>query len=143
MRCQRQSKRAGFEAAAHSAARQGPGIAMPQQWGTLVLDAGDLLGHLLLGLEVALAGDHDALGLGRARAVHGLCPVANGGRAQAQVLDEPQDPLTVLCAHKNLLQISPMVSPFRPTTVSEWKSFWDGIVTTRPPAMSSARRTIS
>ena len=25
--------------------------------------------------------------------------------------------------------MSPMVSPFRPTTVSEWKSFWDGIVT--------------
>ena len=32
MRRQRQSKRAGFEAAARLAARQGPGIAMPQQW---------------------------------------------------------------------------------------------------------------
>ena len=46
-------------------------------------------------------------------------------------------------AAKNLLQISPMVSPLRPTTVSEWKSFCDGIVTIRPPAMSSASRTIS
>mgnify|MGYP007043257032 CR=1 FL=1 len=52
MRRQRQSKRAGFEAAARLAARQGPGIAMPQG-GALVLNAGDLLGHLLLGLEVA------------------------------------------------------------------------------------------
>ena len=62
----------------------------------LVLDAGDVLGQLLLALDVALAGDHDALGLGRARAVHGLGAVAHGGRAQAQVLDEAQDALAVL-----------------------------------------------
>ena len=38
----------------------------------LVLDTGNILGKLLLALDVALAGDHDALGLGRARAMHGL-----------------------------------------------------------------------
>ena len=65
----------------------------------ILLDTCDFLGKLLLALDVALAGDHDALGLGRARAMHGLGAVAYGRRAQAQVLDEPQDPLTVLCAH--------------------------------------------
>ena len=47
----------------------------------LVLDAGDVLGKLLLALDVALAGDHDALGLGRTGAVHGLGAVADSGGA--------------------------------------------------------------
>ena len=64
-----------------------------------VHNAGDVLSKLLLALDIALAGDHDALGLGRTGAVHGLGAVADSGCAQAQVLDEPQDPLTVLCAH--------------------------------------------
>ena len=44
---------------------------------------------------------------------------------------------------KNLLQISPIVSPFLPTARSELKSFSLGIVTISPPAMSSASLTIS
>ena len=51
--------------------------------------------------------------------------------------------LTPSRAAKNLLQISPMVSPLLPTTVSELKSVSLGMVTIRPPAMSSASRTIS
>ena len=62
----------------------------------LVLDTGNILGKLLLALDVALAGDHDALGLGRTGAVHGLGAVADSGGTQAQVLDEAQDALTVL-----------------------------------------------
>ena len=42
----------------------------------ILLDTCDFLGKLLLALDVALAGDHDALGLGRARAMHGLGAVA-------------------------------------------------------------------
>ena len=49
--------------------------------------------------QVALAGDHDALGLGRARAVEGLGAVAHGGGAQGEVLDEPQDAQAVLSGH--------------------------------------------
>ena len=51
----------------------------------ILLDTCDFLGKLLLALDVALAGDHDALGLGRARAMHGLGAVAYGRSAQAQV----------------------------------------------------------
>ena len=52
---------------------------------------GDGLGQGLLLDQVALTGDHDALGLGRAGAVHGLGAVAHGGGAQGQVFDQPQD----------------------------------------------------
>ena len=74
----------------------------------LVFDAGDVLGKLLLALDVALTGDHDALGLGRTGTMHGLSAVANGGSAQAQVLNEAHNALTVLgldalAAHKELI----------------------------------------
>ena len=46
-------------------------------------------------------------------------------------------------AAKYLLQISPIVSPFLPTFRSDLKSFSDGIVTIRPPAISSASLVIS
>lgn len=49
---------------------------------TLVDDTGDILGKLLLALDIALTGDHDALGLGRTGAVHGLGAVADSGCAQ-------------------------------------------------------------
>ena len=45
---------------------------------------GDGLGQLLLGVQVTLAAYHDALGLGRARAVHGLGAVADRRGAQGQ-----------------------------------------------------------
>ena len=41
-------------------------------WEILLLDMGDGLGQGLLLDQVALTGDHDALRLGRAGAVHGL-----------------------------------------------------------------------
>ena len=62
----------------------------------LLLDVGDGLGQLFLVGQVALTGDHDALGLGRAGAVHGLGAVADGGGAQGQVLDEAQNAQAVL-----------------------------------------------
>ena len=73
-----------------------------------VHNAGDILGKLLFALDIALAGDHDALGLGRTGAVHGLSAVANGGSAQAQVLNEAHNALTVLgldalAAHEELV----------------------------------------
>ena len=49
----------------------------------LLLDAGNVLGQFLLALDVTLTGDHDALSLGRAGAVHGLGTIANSGCAQA------------------------------------------------------------
>ncbi len=62
----------------------------------LTLDVGDGLGQLFLVGQVALTGDHDALGLGRAGTVHGLGAVADGGGAQGQVLDEAQNAQAVL-----------------------------------------------
>ena len=52
----------------------------------LLLDPGDILGQLLLALDVALSGDHDALCLRGASTVHGLGPVSDGGGTQAEVL---------------------------------------------------------
>ena len=59
----------------------------------------NVFGQRLLVLQVALAGDHDALGLGGAGPVHGLGAVAHRGGAQGEVLDEPQDAQPVLGGH--------------------------------------------
>ena len=62
----------------------------------VLLDVGDGLGQLFLVGQVALTGDHDALRLGRAGALHGLGAVAHGGGAQRQVFNEAQDAQAVL-----------------------------------------------
>ena len=59
----------------------------------------DGLGQLLLMSQVALTGDHDALSLRRAGAVHGLGAVTHRSGAQSQVLDQAQDAQTVLGGH--------------------------------------------
>ena len=99
---------------------------------------GDGLGQLLLGVQVTLAAYHDALSLGRTGAVHGFGTVANGRGAQGQVFDETQDlhaVVTVATPRRYLSMYGPIFSSRR--------SFSEGAVTIRPPAISSARRTIS
>ena len=49
------------------------------------LDASDILGQLLLLLQVALTGDHDPLRLRRSCAMHRFRPVTDGRRAHGQV----------------------------------------------------------
>ena len=56
---------------------------------------GDGLGQGLLLDQVALTGDHDALSLGRAGAVHGLGAVAHGAGTQGEVFDEAENPHAV------------------------------------------------
>ena len=109
----------------------------------ILLDTCDFLGKLLLALDVALAGDHDALGLGRARAMHGLGAVAYGRRAQAQVLDKAHDPLPVLrldalTAHEELVADLP-----DGLAVAAHHRVGVKVRLRGQPAMSSARRTIS
>ena len=53
-------------------------------------------GHLLLRLDISLAGDHHALGLRGAGAVQGLGAVADGGCAETDVLQEAENFLAVL-----------------------------------------------
>ena len=60
-----------------------------------VHNAGDVLSKLLLTLDIALTGDHDALGLGRTGPVEGLGAVAHGAGTQGEVFDEAENPHAV------------------------------------------------
>ena len=64
-----------------------PGVHLWLYKPALFLDADDVLGQRLFAGDVALAGDHDALRLRGAGAVHGLGAVADGGRAEREVFD--------------------------------------------------------
>ena len=80
---------------------------------------------------------------GISQAMGGVAHVTHGiGNAVMTLILSSVEQLASFAA-KNLLQKSPMVSPFLPTARSESKSRCDGIVTIRPPAKSSASLTIS
>ena len=98
---------------------------------------GQALGQVLLILHIHLPGNHDPLSLWRASAVEAFCAVAHSGSSQRQILNKAQNSQAVLCGNAvHTLEI--FLDIF-----SSLKSFSEGAVTIRPPAMSSARRTIS
>ena len=101
---------------------------------------GQALGQVLLILHIHLPGNHDPLSLGRASAVEAFCAVAHSGSSQRQILNKAQNSQAVLCGNAvHTLEIFLDIG----TNFLIFESFSEGAVTIRPPAMSSARRTIS
>jgi len=64
-----------------------------------LINAGDIFGQFLFMFQVALAGNHNPLGLRRSGAVHGFGAITDGGRPQGNIFYQSHDAAAVFGGH--------------------------------------------